>query len=94
MSIFDDASDRPNNSADSFIGENLSIYQVEWLRSQSEALGQTRTEILDKVLEEWFAIHAPPVWDDMEKGEIARWAVGEFIFRHHEEFLPVSPSNK
>jgi hypothetical protein len=92
MFIFDDAHDRPNNSGDSFIGENLSVYQAEWLRSQSEALGQTRTEILDRVLEEWFAIHAPDVWKNMQAGEMARHAVGEFIFRHHEEFLPVSSS--
>jgi hypothetical protein len=88
--FFPDASpERTNNSAESFIGENLSVYQANWLRIQSEALEQTRTEILDKVLIEWFARHSPADWENIEAGEIARRAAGEFIFCHYQEFLPV-----
>jgi hypothetical protein len=80
----------PDNSAESFIAEHLSIYQARWLRSQSAALGQTRTEILDAILKEWFAQNPTTTWKGMDEGEIARLAVGQFILRHYGEFLPVS----
>ncbi|MBV8098787.1 MAG: hypothetical protein JOZ31_06495 [Verrucomicrobia bacterium] len=83
-----DSSPRPgNDSAESFIRKNLSIFQADWLRRQSEAVEQTRSEMLDAIMAEWFELNPPDVWEEMEEVEIARRAVEEFILHHHEEFL-------
>jgi hypothetical protein len=93
MFIFHDSPDPPDNQAEAFIEEHLSMYQTQWLGSQSEMLGQTRTQILDAVLKEWFAEYPPEVWGKMDEGEVARQAVAKFILRHYNEFVPVIPSN-
>ena len=94
MFSFDDSLERPNDSIDSFIGENLSIFQARWLVKQTKALGQSRRELVEAILTEWFARNPPEFWEDMQEGEIARRAVGEFILRHYEEFLSVSCFDK
>jgi hypothetical protein len=81
-----------DDSGESFIGENLSIYQAQWLRTQGEALGQTRTAILEAVIKEWLADRSPDDWANLKAAEIARRALGEFVLRHHAEFLPIVPS--
>jgi hypothetical protein len=81
----------PEDSAEAFIGDNLSIYQSQWLYRQSEALGQPRTIILENILKEWSSSNSADVPDEpnaVETAAIARRAVSEFILRHHEEFLP------
>jgi hypothetical protein len=93
MFIFHDSPEPPDNEAEAFIDENLSIYQAQWLYSQSEALGQTRIEILNAVLTEWFAEYPPEVWGKMDEGEVARQALAKFILRHYNEFVPVIASN-
>ena len=82
----------PDDSEESFIVENLSAYCVLWLSRQSEALGESRSMILQKILKEWFAMHAEDVPKNLDAYviEIAREAVSEFIVRHHEEFLPIN----
>jgi hypothetical protein len=62
------------------------------LSRQSEALGQTRTVILQNILTEWFATHVADVPDDVDAyvREIAREAVAEFIVSHQEEFMPIN----
>jgi len=87
MSPFDSSHRRGNDSAESFIRKNLSLFQAHWLRRQSEALEQTRSEMLEAIMTEWFDLNPPAVWEEMEEGEIARRAVEEFILRHHDEFL-------
>jgi hypothetical protein len=91
MLIFGNSQKYPDDSAESFIVENLSPFCVLWLSRQSDALGQTRTVILQQILQEWLATHAGDVPDDFDvhAPEIAREAVSEFILRHQEEFLPV-----
>ena len=81
-----------DDSEESFIGQNLSPYRALWLRRQSDALGETRTVILQNILKEWLATHAGGVPDSLDAyvTEIAREAVSEFIVRHQEEFLPVN----
>jgi hypothetical protein len=93
MFIFHDSPEPPDNKVEAFIEEHLLMYQAQWLRSQSEALGQTKTEILDAVLKEWSAEYPPEVLAKMDGGEVARQAVAKFILRHHNEFVPVIPSN-
>jgi|GEM_PF-6389056 hypothetical protein len=92
MSIFGNPQKYPDDSAESFIVENLSPYCVLWLSRQSEALGETRITILQNILQEWFSTHVVNVPKDVHAyiAEIARDAVAEFIVRHREEFLPVS----
>jgi hypothetical protein len=92
MLIFGNSQKYPDDSAESFIVENLSPYCVLWLSRQSDALGETRTVILQNILKEWFATHATDVPDSVDAyvTEIAREAVAEFIVRHQEEFLPVN----
>jgi hypothetical protein len=92
MLIFGNSQKYPDNSAESFIVENLSPYCVLWLSRQSDALGETRTVILQNILKEWFATNATDVPDNVDAyvTEIAREAVAEFIVRHQEEFLPVN----
>jgi hypothetical protein len=95
MLIFGNSQKYPDDSEESFIVENLSAYCVLWLSRQSEALGQTRTVILQNILKEWFATHARDVPKnpnnvDAYVTEIARDAVAEFIVRHQEEFLPIN----
>ena len=92
MLIFGNSQKFPDDSAESFIVQYLSPYCVLWLSRQSEALGQTRTVILQNILREWFATHAGDVPDDVDAyvREIAREAVAEFIVAHHDEFLPVN----
>ena len=92
MLIFGNSQKYPDDSGESFIVENLSRYAVLWLSRQSEALGQTRTVILQRILKEWLAIHAGDIPDDLDAyiSEIVREAVSEFIVRHQDEFLPVN----
>jgi hypothetical protein len=91
MLIFGNSQRYPDDSAESFIRQNLSPYCALWLSHQSEALGQTRTVILQQIMKEWLTIHARDVPEklDVDVPEVARQAVAEFIVRHHEEFLPV-----
>jgi hypothetical protein len=92
MSLFDGSANSPNDSAESFIGENLSIYQAQWLKNQCDVLQQTRSEILEAILREWLLDHPCEEWENAQTGAVARHAVSEFILRHHKEFLPVLPS--
>ena len=89
MFIFDNSPNHSDDSAEFFIGENLSIYQADWLRSQSKALGQTSGQILEAVLKEWLLDHPQKDPLKMDQGGIARIAMSEFIVRHHKEFLPL-----
>lgn len=92
MLIFGNSQKYPDDSAESFILEKLSPYCVSWLSRQSDALGETRTVILQNILKEWFATHAGEVPNNVDAylTEIAREAVAEFIVRHQEEFLPIN----
>jgi hypothetical protein len=92
MPIFGNSQKYPDDSAESFIVQNLPPYCALWLRRQSDALGETRTVILQNILKEWFATHAGDVPDNIDAfvTEIAREAVAEFIVRHQEEFLSVN----
>ena len=92
MSFFGDSPNYANDSAESFIGENLSIYQAQWLKNQCAVLQETRSQILEAILREWLLDHPIEVWEELKPGEVARRAVNQFILRHHPEFLPVSPS--
>ena len=80
-----------DHSVESFITENLSIFQARWIKTQSETLLKTKVEILEEILTEWFATNPPPARENWIKAELVRRAVGDFILRHHAEFLPVSP---
>jgi hypothetical protein len=93
MFAFGASSKYPDDSAESFIGENLSIYQAQWLTNQCAVLHQTRSQILEAILREWLLDHPNEVWKELQAGEVARRAVSEFILRHYKEFLPVPPSN-
>jgi hypothetical protein len=89
--LSDDRSpERSNDEVEAFIGENLSIFQSQWLRTQSEALRTTRTEILEAILTEWLAVHPVEIHAHWQDGELVRRAVGDFILCHHAEFLPMS----
>ena len=88
MSLFDSSPNYSNDSAESFIGENLSVYQAQWLKNQCSALGQTRAQILEAILKEWLLDHPHETWAELGSGEVARRAMNDFILRHHEEFLP------
>ena len=92
MLIFGNSQKYPDDSEESFIVQNLSPYCILWLSRQSDALGETRTVILQNILKEWFATHACDVPSNIDAfaAEIAREAVSEFILRHQEEFLPVN----
>jgi hypothetical protein len=52
MFSFDSSSGHSNDSIESFIGENLSIYQAQWLQGQCRALGQTRAQVFEAVVKE------------------------------------------
>ena len=95
MPIFGNSQKFPDDSAESFIEENLSAYCALWLSRQSQALGESRVTILENILKEWFAIHVAHVPKNVDAyiAEIARDAVAEFIVRHQEEFLPVNSTN-
>jgi hypothetical protein len=84
MLIFGNSQKYPDDSGESFIVENLSPYCVLWLSRQSDALGETRTVILQNILKEWFATHAGDVPNNVDAyvTEITREAVAEFIVRH------------
>ncbi|MFY9989006.1 MAG: hypothetical protein WAK31_29900 [Chthoniobacterales bacterium] len=95
MLIFGNSQKDPDDSEESFIVENLSPYCVLWLNRQSEALGETRMVILQKILTEWFAMHVQDVPKNLDAYvcDIARDAVSEFIVRHREEFLPINSAD-
>jgi hypothetical protein len=95
MLFFDNPHRYPDDSEEQFIIENLSPYCIIWLSRQSEALGQTKTVILQQMLKEWFATHVEDVPDNADAylPEIAREAVAEFILRHQVEFLPIGSTN-
>jgi hypothetical protein len=92
MLIFGNSQKYPDDSEESFIAENLSAYCLLWLNRQSEALGETKTVIFERILTEWFAMHVREVPNNLDAyiAEIAREAVSEFIVRHHDEFLPIN----
>ena len=75
-----------DHSVEAFIAENLSIFQARWIKIQSETLLKTKVEILEEILTEWFATNPPEPCESWIEA-----AVGDFILRHHAEFLPVSP---
>jgi hypothetical protein len=52
---------------------------------------KTKVEILEEILTEWFATNPPPARASWIEAELVRRAVGDFVLRHHAEFLPVSP---
>jgi hypothetical protein len=79
------------HSIEAFIGENLSIFQVHWIKTQGEALAKSKTEILETILTEWFASNPSEVDESGREGDLVRRAVGYFILRHYPEFWPVSP---
>ncbi|MBV9873112.1 MAG: hypothetical protein JO025_00160 [Verrucomicrobia bacterium] len=81
-----------DESPGSFIGEHLTIFQARWLLTQSEALGQSRNDLFEAILREWFLSVPPVLWMGKEQGEIARRAVGDFILWHYPDFLPVAGS--
>ena len=80
-----------DHSVESFIAENLSIFQARWIEIQSETLLKTKVEILEEILTEWFATNSPQARESWIEADLVRRAVGDFILRHHAEFLPVSP---
>jgi len=80
-----------NESAEAFIGDNLSLYQSRWLKIQCEALGESRAQLLKAILEEWLLDHPGEASRRLERGELARRAMNDFILHHYREFLPVSP---
>jgi hypothetical protein len=80
-----------DHSVESFIAENLSIFQARWIKIQSEILLKTKVEILEEILTEWYATNPPQACESWIEAELVRRAVGDFILRHHAEFLPVSP---
>jgi hypothetical protein len=79
---------RTSGFIDWFIDENLSLPQIRWLVLQTEALQQTKGTLLEAILREFFALNSVGIWAGINVGEISRCAVGEFILRHHSEFLP------
>jgi len=89
MLTSDGSGEAANGSVDAFINQNLPAFLVRWLVRQSEALQQTKSDLLQGILKEWFAATPPRAWAALEEAEIVRRAVGEFMLRHHEEFLPV-----
>jgi hypothetical protein len=95
MPIFGNSQKYPDDSAESFIEDNLSAYCVLWLTRQSEALGESRAMIFQNILKEWFATHAGDVPNNSHAyvSEIAREAVSEFIVRHQEEFISINGKN-
>lgn len=94
MLTSDGSGEATNDSLDSFIRQNLPVFLVRWLVRQSEALQQTKSDLLGGILREWFAATPPRAWAGLDEGEIMRRAVGEFMLRHHEEFLPVCCSKQ
>ena len=94
MLTSDGSGEATNDSVDAFINQNLPVFLVRWLVRQSEALPQTKSDLLQGILKEWFAATPPRAWAHLDEGEIMRRAVGEFMLRHHEEFLPVCGANQ
>src|SRR5258708_39767731 len=88
MLIFGNSQKYPDDSAESFIVENLSPYCVLWLSRQSDALGQTRTVILQQILNEWLATHAVDVADEFDVlvPEISRAAGTRFVLYPQAEY--------
>jgi hypothetical protein len=80
-----------DHSVESFIAENLSIFQASWIKTQSETSLKAKVGILEEILTEWFATNPPQARESRIEAELLRPAVGDFILRHHAEFLPVSP---
>jgi hypothetical protein len=78
-----------DHSVESFIAENLSIFQARWIKIQSEILLKTKVEILEEILTGYFATNPPQACESWIEAELVRRAVGDL--RHHAEFLPVSP---
>lgn len=96
MLIFGNNSQKyPDDSEESFILETLSPYCALWLSLQADALGETRTVILQNILKEWCAFHSGELPRDLHADlvGIAREAVSEFIVRHQEEFLPINSAH-
>jgi hypothetical protein len=81
-----------NESAEAFIGDNLSLYQSRWLKIQCETLRESRAQLLEAILKEWLLDHPEEASRRLERGELARRAMNDFMLRHHSEFLPVAPS--
>ena len=86
MLLFDDS----NESAEAFIGDNLSLYQARWLKVQSDALGESRAQLLEAIVKEWLLDHPEEASRKLASGDLARRAMNDFMLHHHREFLPLS----
>jgi hypothetical protein len=65
----------------------VSIFPARWIKIQSETLLKTEAEILEEILTEWFATNPPQACESRIEAGLVRRAVGDFILRHHAEFL-------
>jgi hypothetical protein len=90
MFLFDGSFGDSNESTEAFIGDNLSLYQVRWLQHQAEALRESKAQLLEAILKEWLLNHPEETSRRLERGELARRAMNDFILLHHQEFLPMS----
>ena len=61
-----------DHSVESFIAENLSIFQARWIKIQSETLLKTKVEILEEILTEWFATNRPQARESWIETELTR----------------------
>jgi hypothetical protein len=79
--------DRSESEIETFIDENLSPLQVRWLTMQSQALGHTRTRILEAILSDWLSRYPSRNRQRLPGNEIAHRAVEEFILRYESRLF-------
>jgi hypothetical protein len=79
--------EEPDRSAES-VQIVLSSVQFQWLSKQCEFLGVTKQELIANALEEWICRNRP-ITTRLDPSVVISQALGEFMQRHRNEFLPI-----
>jgi hypothetical protein len=79
------SSEEPDQPADA-VRIVISSLQFEWLTKQCKFLGISKQQLVVDAVEEW-ACRNPTTADSYDPSATAQRALGEFMWRHRDEFL-------
>jgi hypothetical protein len=75
------------------VAGELTTSQIEWLQSQSAAVGRKKLQILRQALFEWVGGHQEYRFSEARFGDTVGRALEEFMNRHRGEVLAAKTEN-
>ena len=76
------------------VAGELTTSQIEWLNSQSTAVGQKKLQILRQALFEWVGGHQDYRFSEASFGDTVGRALEEFMNRHNADMLISEADNQ